>query len=81
MRFRRARAMPRKTPRTREQVKVQTMRTQFEISQMLIEASARPLARPLSWKQIQARFPHLSRSTIHWYLDRIHKDADSLVFV
>jgi hypothetical protein len=74
--------MPRKTPRTTtEQIKVDRMRTQFEISQMLIEASKRPLAKPLSWKQIQQRFPHLSRSTIHWYLDRIHKDAGSLEFV
>jgi hypothetical protein len=74
--------MPRNAPRTREQVKVDTMRTQFEIAQMLLEqARTRPLARPLSWKQIHLRFPHLSRSTIHWYLDRIHKDADSLEFV
>lgn len=73
--------MPRKTPRTRQQVKEDTMRTQFQIAQMLIAASARPLARPLSWKQIQVRFPHLSRSTIHWYLARIHRDADSLVFI
>jgi hypothetical protein len=74
--------MPRKAPRTRDQVKVETMRTQFEIMQLLLEqARTRPLEKKLSWKQIQPRFPHLSRSAICWYLDRIHKDAGSLEFV
>jgi hypothetical protein len=73
--------MPRKTPRTRDQVKEDRMRTQMAIARMLIAHSAHPLAKPLSWKQIQARLPHLSRSAIHWYLDRIHKDAGSLEFV
>ncbi len=73
--------MARKPPRTRDQVEFETFVTRWQIAGMLVAHGLSPLRRPLTWKSIQREFPHLSRSAIYWYLDQIHKDADSLEFV
>jgi len=44
---------------------------------MLEHARRNPL-RPISGKELRARFPHLGRSTVYWYMVRVREDAQSM---
>ena len=63
--------------RSREQIDADVQRNFERIQTLMLDHARRhPLARPLSAKQIQARFPHLGLSTIHWYCKWIREEAE-----
>ena len=48
-----------------------------QIKAVLLERAKHPLLRPLSGKQLQARFPHLGLSTVQAHLAKIHEAAEA----
>jgi hypothetical protein len=44
---------------------------------MLEHARRNPL-RPVSGKELHARFPHLGLSTVYWYMAQVREEAESM---
>jgi hypothetical protein len=64
-------------PRNPKAVAIKLARREQIRAVMLAHANAHPLRRPLSGKEIQARFPHLSLSTILADVAAIHDAAEA----